>query len=66
MKLDEPWKPDWEDNFQKKYVICFYQDEITCSTSTNVHHFLSFPTAELRDAFYNNFINLINELKNII
>jgi hypothetical protein len=66
MKLDEPWKPDWEDNYQKKYVICFYQNEITCSTSTNVHHFLSFPTAELRDAFHNNFINLINELKNII
>ena len=66
MKLDEPWKPDWEDNYQKKYVICFYQNEITCSTSTNVHHFLSFPTAELRDAFHNNFIKLINEFKNII
>jgi len=53
--LGKPWKPDWKDNYQKKWTISFYQGEINLTNGPNVHRILAFPTAEMRDAFKENF-----------
>lgn len=61
MGLGKPWEPDWTDNYQKKWTINFYQGEINLTNGSNVHFVLAFPTKEMRDAFYGNFKELINE-----
>lgn len=66
MGLDKPWEPDWKDNYQKKWTICFYQGEINLTTGPNVHRILAFPTAEMRDVFYENFRELIEQCKELL
>lgn len=66
MGLDKSWEPDWTDNYQKKWLINFYQDEINLTNGTNVHFVLVFPTKEMRDAFYENFKELIEECKELL
>ena len=60
------WNPDWTDNYQKKWIINFYQDEINLTNGTNVHFVLVFPTKEMRDAFYENFKDLIKKCKKLL
>ena len=60
------WNPDWTDNSQKKFTISYYQGEINLTGGNNVHRVLSFPTEEMRDVFYQNFKNLIEQCKNLI
>jgi hypothetical protein len=60
MGLDKPWKPDWNDKKQDKHG--FY-NEIK-NTFINSKVFV-FPTAKMRDVFYENFKKLIKECKNI-
>lgn len=64
--LGKSWEPDWKDNYQKKWTICFYQGEINLTTGPNVHRILAFPTAEMRDAFYENFKDLIEQCKELL
>lgn len=66
MGLNEPWKPDWEDNYQRKWIIDFYQGEINFTSGTNIQFFLVFPTEEMRDAFYANFKELIEACKELL
>jgi hypothetical protein len=66
MGLGEPWKPDWTDNYQKKWLITFYQDEINFTNGTNVQFILAFPTEEMRDLFFKNFKELIEKCKELI
>ena len=66
MGLDKPWEPDWKDNYQKKWTICFYQGEINLTNGPNVHRILAFPTIEMRDTFYENFKDLIEECKELL
>ena len=66
MGLGKPWKPDWKDNYQKKWIINFYQDEINLTNGPNVHFILAFPTEEMRDAFYENFKELIEICKELL
>ena len=66
MGLDKYWEPDWQNNSQQKYIIFYYQDEITLSKGPNVNRLLSFPTEEMRDVFYENFKELINECKELL
>ena len=65
-KIAGYWKPDWADNYQKKWIINFYQDEINLTNGTNVQFILAFPTEEIRDAFYKNFKELIEKCINFI
>ena len=64
--LGKSWEPDWTNNYEKKYIINFYQNEINFTNGTNAQYILSFPTAEMRDAFYENFKNLIEKCKELL
>lgn len=66
MGLEKPWEPDWRDNYQKKWTINFYQDEINLTNGPNVQFVLAFPTEEMRDTFYENFKELIEICKELL
>lgn len=67
---DAYWKiaDDWKFNFEEKcYYLCNEYHEIqdfngVCDCNT----VLAFPTAEMRDAFYDNFEELIKECKSLL
>jgi hypothetical protein len=65
MGLDEPWNPDWKDD-SDKYFICYLKDELWMSNIRECNRFLVFPTKEMRDEFYNNFKDFINEVKELL
>lgn len=54
MGLGKPWEPDWE-NQEPKYCIFFSYNSVEFDDYNHRHHFLAFPTPEMRDAFYENF-----------
>ena len=66
MGLGKPQEPDWKDNYEKKWTINFYQNEINLTNGPNVHFVLAFPTEEMRDAFYDNFKALIEICKELL
>ena len=66
MGLDKPWEPDYCDNHNMKYIIYICRNKINLSLSFVNSHFLAFPTAEMRYAFYNNFNNLIEQCKELL
>lgn len=66
MGLGEPWKPDWLNVKQDKYVL-FTHDNTICSNCYVLgHNILAFPTEEIRDAFYENFKELIETCKELL
>lgn len=66
MGLEKPWEPDWKDG-SIKYVILYDHNEIhaDCFNCT-ANRILSFPTEEMRDAFYENFKELIEQCKKLL
>lgn len=66
MGLGKPWKPDYCDEHNMKYIIYICRNKINLSLSFVNSHFLAFPTSEIRDAFYNNFNNLIEQCKELL
>lgn len=66
MGLDKPWKPDWKNTKKVKYGIVLYDDIITKMYLRNENAILAFPTAEMRDAFYENFKDLIEQCKELL
>ena len=64
-KIAGGWKPDWEKNIDK-YNLIVYEGELIKDINYGVNHVLSFPTAEMRDAFYENFKELIEECKELL
>ena len=65
MGLDEPWKPDWND-LNRKYFISLTCDGIGLYDDFRNPQILAFPTKEMRDAFYENFKDLIEECKELL
>ena len=65
-KIAGDWKPDWANNYQKKWIINFYQDEINFTNGTNVQFILAFPTKEMRDLFYEKFKDLIEKCNELL
>lgn len=66
MGLGKPWEPDWKGG-KLKYVILYDYGEIrvdTCSYIAN--RILTFPTEEIRDAFYDNFKKEIEICKELL
>ena len=69
MGLDKPWVPDWKNTSQIKHSIWFDIDGICMKSnrlSYAIQHVLSFPTTEMRDAFYENFKDLIEQCKELL
>lgn len=65
MGLGKPWEPDWKDsNF--KYCLKKMGDNIEKTSEMTISCILAFPTEEMRDAFYENFKELINECKELL
>ena len=59
MKLGKPWEPDWENENTTKYTISQAKNKIRFLKAHEYNHILSFPTTEMREAFYENFKKLI-------
>lgn len=64
-KMADDWKPDWEED-DIKYCLRFMNNSITRNHSEVGSYVLAFPTAEMRDAFYDAFEELINEVKELL
>ena len=66
MGLKKPWEPDWK-SIDKKYNIYNYRGVISYDYFTVIDRcILAFPTEEIRDAFYNNFKDLIEQCKELL
>lgn len=65
MGLGKPWKPDWEYD-DTKYVLFFNKNEICYEMMKHTSYVLAFPTEEMRDAFYENFKELIESCKELL
>jgi hypothetical protein len=66
MGLGKPWEPDWLDDDTKKYVITSTKVFETFGGLGYINYILTFPTAEMRDAFYENFKELIEQCKELL
>lgn len=65
-KMTKDWKPDWKNDNEEKYTIYVYADNIFLRRYRNTQVFLAFPTEEMRDAFYKNFKDLIEQCKEFL
>jgi hypothetical protein len=66
MGLSKPWEPDWSNDGIQKYAIFSDMGDIKCYTTYRRNAIFAFPTEEIRDAFYNNFKELIEECKEFL
>lgn len=67
MGLGKPWEPDYDYNSPPKYIIsCYFGDIIKEKYCGQYNRPLSFPTAEMRDAFYENFKKEIEICKELL
>ena len=65
MGLDKPWKPNDSSGYCT-YAILRHTGHIRKSRPCADSALLEFPTEEMRDAFYENFKNLIEECKELL
>ena len=65
MGLDEPWKPDWSTS-KPKYVLACTCNGTEKQWETTYCKTFAFPTEEMRDAFYENFKDLIEQCKELL
>ena len=66
MGLGEPWKPDWEKADERKYCIVNTEGNVAKWVQKTTNKILTFPTEEMRDAFYENFKDLIELVKELL
>ena len=67
MGLGKPWKPDWNDCAQHRFGLYTLENEIRCINLQMLRNIiLVFPTKEMRDAFYENFKDLIEQCKELL
>ena len=66
MGLGKPWKPDWNNVCDKYTIYVVYGNEIWRDKGQTINALLAFPTAEMRDAFYENFKDLIEQCKELL
>ena len=65
MGLGKPWKPSDYDYITGRFCIFVHKGNIICDTPAQ-DCILTFPTEEMRDAFYKNFKELIEECKELL
>ena len=66
MGLGKPWEPDWKNENEIYYTISHDGGNIKCYNDTDVYSKLAFPTMEMRDAFFENFKELIEQCKELL
>ena len=73
MGLGKPWEPDWENSEERRYSIVNIEGDINLPEKTLTkwilkvtNKILVFPTEEMRDAFYENFKELIESCKEFL
>jgi hypothetical protein len=66
MGLDKPWEPDWTNLDQLKYCIWVDVGEFITMINVRGQHILAFPSEEMRDVFYENFKDLIEQCKELL
>ena len=70
MGLGKPWEPDYSGTFEHgspiKYIIYNTGTNIVKERKSSPNHILSFPTEEMRDAFYENFNEEIESCKELL
>ena len=64
--IGKPWEPDWTNEHQVKYTIYTMVNDVIRHVGNYIHAILAFPTAELRDMFYENFKIDIENCKELI
>lgn len=65
MGLDKPWEPTDSDYTTGRYCIFVHRGNIICDTPAQ-DCILTFPTAEMRDAFYKHFKEEIEKCKELL
>jgi hypothetical protein len=65
MGLGKPWEPDWA-IYEHKFCLGTDKDKVIEECVTTGNRILAFPTAEMRDAFYENFKELIELVKELL
>lgn len=63
--LGKPWEPDWDEE-TGKFTISNKCNKIYLNSTAWYAEVLSFPTIEMRDAFYENFKDLIEQCKELL
>ena len=66
MGLDKPWEPDWNHINRKFYCIYNSKNNIVKNVIYSENKILAFPTKEMRDDFYENFKELIENCKELL
>ena len=65
-KMADDWKPDWTNFKVNKFCIGVDRNITSNCNKVTGNKILAFPTAEIRDAFYDAFKELINEVKELL
>lgn len=65
MGLGKPWEPDWT-TFEAMPAIFRFRYNIVCDFIKGYHCLLVFPTTEMRDDFYENFKDLVEQCKELL
>jgi hypothetical protein len=65
MRLKEPWKPDWT-IYEYKYCLGTDKNTVINECFMTGNRILAFPTKKMRDIFYENFEDLIEECKEFL
>lgn len=65
MGLGKPWEPNWSTS-EPKYVLACACNGTEKQWETTYCKTFAFPTEEMRDAFYNNFKDLIEQCKTLL
>lgn len=66
MGLGKPWEPDWDNENEYKYGFFRLRNIIYKDATCIKPILLVFPTEEMRDAFYENFKDLIDACKELL
>lgn len=64
-KFADDWHPDWQDS-ELKYCIKSIGADVVKGSDATICCILAFPTEELRNAFWDNFKDLIVECKELL
>ena len=62
----QDWKPDWTDVMIYKYCISTFNNELVKMKNKDIGKVLSFQTERIRNLFFENFRDLIEECKEFI